>query len=289
MRRMVIKHIQLWEDRPEVYMTAYLIENSTQYRQEQARPAMLVCAGGAFQYIADRESEPVALAYATEGFQTFTLHYTVKHVLPDCLLDAAKAVQTIREHAAEWGVDPGMIAIEGMSAGAYLAVALPALAETELFHNVKGLSPELIKPNAVVAGYAPIDMHLTLQNPFIDRVPEAKRERNRHIMTDLLGDAYGDTELYRATNPLLHITGKMVPVFAWCTSTDDVVPPYNTALLVAELIKAGVPVESHVFGWGPHAMSLGTVALRTQDNVDPHIAKWFDLSVEWLYRVFSYR
>ena len=43
-----------------------------------AKGAMVICPGGAYQMLADREAEPVAAAFAEGGWQPFVLRYPVK-------------------------------------------------------------------------------------------------------------------------------------------------------------------------------------------------------------------
>ena len=279
---MITEKIVLWEDKPEITLNSYLIENSDQYRQGEMRPAVLVCPGGAFRFHSDREGEPVALAYVAQGFHAFVLRYSVQTSFPQCLLDAAKAVQVIRENAQTWLVDPNKIVIEGMSAGGYLAIALPALAETDIFRTAEGLDLSMIKPNAAIAGYPSLDQKLFFDPPYGE---EMTKERSRFccdLNTMLYGEWPAPEELCSALNPLEHITSAMVPVFVWTTAGDRIVPPMNTIRLMEQLEKHRIPVEGHLFGWDSHALSLATLALKRGDTVNPHVAKWFELSVEWL-------
>ena len=56
-----------------VTLTAYLQGVGGEFPNIPRRPAMLVLPGGGYRMCSDREADPVALAYAQAGFQTFVL------------------------------------------------------------------------------------------------------------------------------------------------------------------------------------------------------------------------
>lgn len=102
---------------------------------------MIILPGGAYAFLSDREAEPVALAYLAAGFQAFVLRYTIggEYAFQAALEDVSGAVELVREHAAEWHLDPDKIAVCGFSAGGHLAAASGTLAAH--------------KPNALILGY----------------------------------------------------------------------------------------------------------------------------------------
>ncbi|MDO4484830.1 MAG: alpha/beta hydrolase [Clostridia bacterium] len=80
--------------------------------------------------------------------------------------------------------------------------------------------------------------------------------------------------------------GKHVPpTFLWATAEDATVPVENTLMFAYALMKAGVPVEMHIYPFGPHGLSLATAETQRPENkvyADPHVATWSDLCVDWL-------
>lgn len=123
-------------------LTCYLQDPSAALQNAEIRPAALIFPGGGYQYCSDREAEPVALAYLAEGYNAFVLRYTTG---PDCpldraLQDAQAALSHLREHAADYRINPAQIAAIGFSAGGHLAAALGTQSAE--------------KPNALVLGYA---------------------------------------------------------------------------------------------------------------------------------------
>ena len=91
-------------------------------REHQKRPCLLVCPGGGYAMVSEREGEPIALCFLPQGFNVFVLRYSVApHRFPTQLLEVAAAMQLICQKAEEWNCDTDKIAIMGFSAGGHLA------------------------------------------------------------------------------------------------------------------------------------------------------------------------
>ncbi len=65
------------------------------------RRAIIVCPGGGYQFLSDREAEPVALQYFAAGLNVFILNYSIQDKAHDSapLIEAALAVRHVRENA----------------------------------------------------------------------------------------------------------------------------------------------------------------------------------------------
>ena len=123
-------------------LTGYLPDESREMPNIRTRPAILIFPGGGYAMCSEREGEPVALAYLAQGFAAFVLRYTVsvrEKSFPQAFEDAKAALRFLRENAAEYGIDPGKIAVAGFSAGGHLAACLGTMGEE--------------KPNALILGY----------------------------------------------------------------------------------------------------------------------------------------
>lgn len=96
--------------------------------------AVVICPGGGHQYLVmDLEGSRVAERLNAMGIAAFVLKSRLARapgssykVEEHSLLDAQRAIRTIRSRAAEWRVKPGRVGIMGFSAGGEIA----ALAET---------------------------------------------------------------------------------------------------------------------------------------------------------------
>src|SRR5690349_5562633 len=97
--QMITQIIPLREDTSAVYLEAYLLKNSPEFQTGKKRPVVIICPGGAYQRTSDREAEPVALRFLAQGYHAFVLRYSVQTRFPTPMLDLAKAILTVREHA----------------------------------------------------------------------------------------------------------------------------------------------------------------------------------------------
>jgi acetyl esterase/lipase len=128
-------------DNKGVTLTAYLLDAADDLSNAKIRPAVLIFPGGGYYRCSDREAEPVAMAFLAEGYHAFVLRYSVGEnaAFPKSLSDAEEALELLHKKAADWGVEPGKIAVCGFSAGGHLAAALGTMGR--------------VRPNALVLGY----------------------------------------------------------------------------------------------------------------------------------------
>ena len=117
------KEIKIWEDTDnEAFLKCYILDTK-EFHEEKKKPAVIICPGGGYLRTAERESEPVAIKFASYGYQVFVLKYNVyfgnkerpdlknlpqpneKSVYPQPLFDLAMAIKIIRDNAKEWFID----------------------------------------------------------------------------------------------------------------------------------------------------------------------------------------
>lgn len=130
--------LYLWEDGNVPATTNYTVNNGNYFDEPDFRPtvttfpvpdgteikgAVLVCAGGAFQFRSDEmEGTPVAQELSRLGYQSFVVDYRLRpYTQEEGALDLARAVRFVRKNAAVYGIDPDDIAVMGFSAGGILA------------------------------------------------------------------------------------------------------------------------------------------------------------------------
>ena len=108
---MTVEKLEI-KSNPGATLTAYLLDTSKEMPNMTDRPAVLVIPGGGYYMCSDREAEPIAMAFAVHGYNTFVLRYTVGEgkdfKMP--LADAEEALTLIRERAEEWHVIKDKIA-----------------------------------------------------------------------------------------------------------------------------------------------------------------------------------
>ena len=245
-----------------VPLDVYIPEVTPEINESIRRPAVIICPGGAYRFLSHRESEPVALDYASKGFNTFVVWYRVApHTFPEPQRDAAAAVAYVRAHAEEWNTDPDQIALLGFSAGAHCACSVAAMWQEEPLWEEAGLTPAQMRPNALILGY-----------PVVTGGEYAHRESMEHLSGSL------NPEDHMAYSLEYKVTDKMPPTFLWHTWEDEMVPVENTLLLAVALRKHGILTEIHVYPHGRHGSSL--CRPETSGVVKPYLN--LPDSVEWV-------
>ena len=247
---------------PEATLEGYILDCELSLGQDTNRPAIVVCPGGGYLYCSPREAEPVALRYAAKGFHAFILRYSTGWDAKDFapLQEVSWVIGYLREHAEQWHIDPNKIATCGFSAGGHLALAA----------GVKGEN----KPNAMILGYPAVTTPNNPMSNFMVKLMTGKQE-----VTD------EDCAEFSLEN---FITKDAPPVFMTATAEDGL-SPYGALLVANCYSKLGLAYELHMFQHGPHGYSLAdeTTADGSSQVLNRSFAKWHELSVEWLYRIFG--
>lgn len=256
---------------PDCTLTTYIHEPYPELAISSRR-AMIVCPGGGYGFLSDREGEPVALQYFAKGLNVFVLRYSLleKAARHAPLFEAALAVRYIRTHAAELYVNPDYVFISGFSAGGHVAASLATMWNKQAVSGLLGdEDPRIARPTAAVLCYPVITGGVYAHRGSIDAVcgkPSAGTPEADYWSLENQVDA--DT----------------VPCFIWHTCNDTLVPIQNSVLFVSALAANGVPFEYHVFPDGVHGLSLANketwVNIPTLDK--PDVAGWMDMAARFV-------
>jgi acetyl esterase/lipase len=226
--------------------------------------AVIILPGGSYRALAgDLEGREIADWFTARGFRAFILSYRLTgngYVLPVPLLDARRAVQTVRGRAADYHIDPNRIVVIGFSAGGHLA----ALAGTQF---VPG-NPDAEDPIDRVSSRPD---YLVLGYPWIGAISLDTSHLNYCKLYNLMDRCEA---LRTAYSPDLFVTKDTPPTFMYHTFTDQTVPVEQGLRFYEALIKAGVPSEMHIFANGPHGTGLG--------KGDAALDQWPGLLENWL-------
>jgi acetyl esterase/lipase len=236
--------------RPIIKLTNVSTPTLTIYRpakEKNTGVAIIVCPGGGHHILAfDHEGTEVAQWLNTIGVTGLVLKYRVparnqERRWEAAVQDAQRAIRLVRSRADEWEIDPQRIGILGFSAGgetAGLAAILHAQPQYEAVDDVDSVSG---RPDFAALIYA---------GGFVERGQSMLR-------------------------PYVSVSKDTPPMF-FIHAFDDNVPALNSLLLAAELKKADVPAELHLYSAGGHGFGM-------RDNGDPCNA-WPKRCEEWLRR-----
>jgi acetyl esterase/lipase len=226
--------------------------------------AVVVLPGGSYQNLAaTHEGREIADWFTQRGFRAFILSYRLSsngYLLPVPLLDARRAIQTVRARALDYHIDPDRIVMIGFSAGGHLA----ALAATQPLPG----NPEADDPLDRVSSRPD---YLVLGYPWIG----ALSSDTSHLSYCKLFNVMDRCETLRvAYSPDLFVTKDTPPTFLFHTFNDQTVPVEQGLRFYDALVKAGVPSEMHIFANGPHGVGLG--------GSDASLEQWPNLLDTWL-------
>jgi acetyl esterase/lipase len=182
---------------------------------------------------------------AAAGFVCVAPEYrlTGESPWPAQIHDVKAAIRWTRARSAELGIDERRIAVLGRSAGAHLALlaaGTPGLRDFEGDGGNEGISTAV---SAVVAVFPP-----TLFFTGDERVHGGTPARA------LLGEAATD-DAARLAGALSHAGPAFPPTFLLHGTADKVVPVSASMVLYEALVKAGVPVEMHLYAEQPHGFA----------------------------------
>ena len=165
-----------------------------------------------------REGQDVGEWLSAEGITVVALKFRLPNghcQVP--LEDAEAALRYIRDHAAEYGVNPSRVGIMGFSAGGHLAASTAILWDAEPVQTALGIHGTEARPDAVVLGYPVIT---------------AGEYRHDGSIVNLCGD---DADLRTTMSLENQVRDGLPPFFVWHTVEDPSVPVQNSLMLAGAL------------------------------------------------------
>lgn len=254
-------------------VTAYLQDQIPEPSLQFARPAMIVCPGGAYAFCSPRESEPIALQFLRLGFNVFVLNYSVApHKFPQAICEVAATVDLIHTNASAWNIDVNKIAICGFSAGGHLAASYCTLRECDEVASMIKAKPI----NAAILCY-----------PVISAIPEVTHKAS---IFNISGKKEITPETQEKFSLERHVCKELTPpTFIWHTFADAGVSVNNSIFYAEALTREGIPFEMHVFPNGAHGMSTcdRQVLANYNDEVCKYNYAWLNLAEKWLKQLFN--
>jgi len=216
--------------RPLVHLGNVSVPTLTLYKPTTPNTgaAVVVFPGGGYNILAiDLEGTEVCDWLNGVGVTCVLLKYRVPSTgpypkSPAALQDAQRALGLVRQHAAEWGIDPKRIGVLGFSAGAHLAAALSTHYDKRLYEIQDPADQLSCRPDFAVVIYPG---YLALADKAF------------------------------APNPEINPTADTPPTFI-VQAEDDPVHVENALVYYQQLKNAKVPAELHIYAQGGHGYGL---------------------------------
>ena len=238
-------------------LTIYLPE-----KKDEFKTAVIICPGGGYGALAmGHEGRDIAKTLNQYGITAFLLKYRLpdaacmedKSIAP--LQDAQRALQLVREKAADWDIDTAKIGVIGFSAGGHLAASLG----THFTH------PEIEKKQQV--SLRPSFMLLIY--PVISFADSLTHHGSRN---NLIGNPAAEAQVFKFSNEL-QVTAQTPPTFLVHAANDDAVNVENSLVFFRALKQHNIPAEVHIYQAGGHGFGM-----HNPTSKDP----WMERAINWL-------
>jgi acetyl esterase/lipase len=197
-------------------------------KRKNTGAAVVVFPGGGYSILAiDLEGTEVCDWLNEAGITCVLLKYRVPNTGPypkseAALQDAQRALGIVRQHAAEWHIDPNRIGVLGFSAGAHLAAALSTHYDKRLYSAADAADRLSCRPDFAVIVYP------------------------GYL-------AWADKNF--APNAEINPTADTPPSFI-VQAEDDPVHVENALVYYQQLKNAKVAAELHIYAQGGHGYGL---------------------------------
>jgi acetyl esterase/lipase len=237
--------VSLWNGHAPAAADKYASEDAwiTVHRPQRANgAAIVICPGGGYRVkMMGPEGHGIAEWLNRHGITGVVLDYRLpagRAFVP--LLDAQRALRTVRAHAKEWDLDPARIGIMGFSAGGHLA----STADTH-FDDGNPAAADAIdrvscRPDFAILVYPVITMgeHMT-------------HSGSQH---SLLGEN-PSAELVKLFSNEKQVSPRTPPTFLAHARNDKAVPPENSKAFYEALRANKVPAQYLELPSGGHGLN----------------------------------
>ena len=221
--------------------------------------AVVICPGGGYRgLVTGAEGHGIAKWLNEHGIAGIVLEYRMPKGRPFVpLLDAQRALRTVRFRARQWGIASGRIGIIGFSAGGHLASTAGTHFDSGNPQATDPIQRESCRPDFVILVY-----------PVVTMGPQTHGGSRRN----LLGPD-PKPELVELFSNERQVTAQTPPMFLAHAQDDTVVPPVHSRMLYEALRARKVATEYLALPNGGHGLN------RYQG---PMWDAWQARSLEWL-------
>ena len=259
------KPIKLWADVPGMKNMPSKLYIYPAPKENNTGIAVVVCPGGSYSHTMGIATEGFEVAewLNSQGISAFVLKYRVGSQLyhhPSMIQDAQYAIHYVKQHAAEYGIDPEKVGTMGFSAGGHLVTMTGAFYKDNYIQDLGVADNISLKPAFVVPVYPVVSMQ--------DSIAHKRSRRN------LLTRQYNNGQRDRFSMEL-SIPKDMPPVFLVTAIDDPVVMYQNSVVLDRTLTKMGIKHKFLLYKTGGHGYGLS-------ETIAPEAGQWKYEFIKWL-------
>ena len=225
-------------------------------------PLIIWIHGGAW-HGGSKENPPKQLLEKGYFLASIDYRLSTEAPFPAMVHDIKAAVRYLREHAAEYGIDPSRIGVLGDSAGGYMAQMLALTNGDKTFDRGDNLAQSSdVQAAATLYGISnllnigegfPQAIQKVHQSP---AVTEALLVHGSAFRDWLGATIDSDPQKALAASPMGHISGKKPPFLIMHGSADTLVSPVQSQQLYRALKKEGNPADYVLLAGAEHGMSV---------------------------------
>jgi acetyl esterase/lipase len=222
-------------------------------------PAVVMFHGGGWKQGGKTDFNKAVPTYLAQGLACFAVNYRLSDEAPypAAVEDCVAAVRWVRQHAAEFKVDPDRLAALGGSAGGHLALMVASAPCTEEDVDSEG-QPLASLVQAVVSISGPTD----LRQPGTGSVetPPLAGALGRNLLPQVIqflgGRPKEIPQRYAEASPLTRVTENFPPTLLMYGLDDNIVPPSQGAAMAQRLREVGAEVVEMPLAGRGHGLAL---------------------------------
>ncbi len=229
---------------------------------ERQKTCMLICPGGSYHHLGlHNEGSEVAEIFASWGVTAVVLRYRVssrcnRH--PAMIEDFQRAMQIIREHASEWGIEK--VGAIGFSAGGHLVTLGAELHQNYLAKRGIDIGDNAIRPDFVCLIYPVVSADEPIAH--------------KKSVVNFFGGKYTEEEKDFFSLEK-HVPSDMPPAFLLACKDDDVVDFRNSVFLHKALVQQNIRSEFYLLDSGGHG--FGFIRTRSEET-----NQWYNILKKWM-------
>ena len=221
--------------------------------------AIVICPGGGYgTLVKEPEGHGIAAWLNRHEITGVVLEYRLpagRTLVP--LLDAQRAIRTVRSRAKEWNLDPNRIGIMGFSAGGHLATSAATHFDDGDPAAAEAVDRASCRPDFTIAIYPVVMMN---------------EQTHKGCMNNLFGKDPSPQLVERFSNEK-QVTARTPPTFLAHAVDDKVVPPEHSRAFYAALQAQKVPAQYVELPSGGHGLN---------GYKGPMWDEWQEKSLVWL-------